>query len=146
MKTFSFLSNFFNNQSSLSDEEQTKLFEDLLFLVLSRASRSDLDISEVEIEKIQQLLKDTAGIEASQQEIRTAGMSELYEVAPLEKYASKSAKALTVKQRHAILKALYEVIGIDGVFSHSEAEFFDSIASGMRLRPIEMMGAEVDGA
>lgn len=146
MKTFSFLSTFFNNQSSLSEEDQTKLFEDLLFLVLSRASRSDLDISEVEIEKIQQILKDTAGIEASQQEIRTAGMSELYEVAPLEKYAAKSAKGLTVKQRHKILKALYEVIGIDGVFSHTEADFFDSIAKAMRLRPVEMMGADIDGA
>ena len=145
MKKFSFLSNFFNSQPSLSSEEQTKLFEDLLFLVLSRASRSDLDISEVEIESIQKILKDSAGIEASQQDIRTAGMSELYEVAPLEKYASRSAKALTVKQRHIIIKALYEVIGIDGVYSHSEADFFDNIASAMRLRPVEMMGAEIDG-
>ena len=145
MKKCSFLSNFFNIQPSLSSEEQTKLFEDLLFLVLSRASRSDLDISEVEIESIQKILKDSAGIEASQQDIRTAGMSELYEVAPLEKYASRSAKALTVKQRHIILKALYEVIGIDGVYSHSEADFFDNIASAMRLRPVEMMGAEIDG-
>ena len=146
MKKFSFLQNFFNSQSSLSDEERTKLFEDLLFLVLSRASRSDLDISAVEIEKIQQILKDAAGIEASQQDIRTAGMSELYEVAPIEKFASKSAKALSVKQRHIILKALYEVVGIDGVYSLSEADFFDNIASAMRLRPIEMMGAEIDGA
>lgn len=146
MKKLSLLSKFFNSQSSLSEDEQTKLFEDLIFLVLSRASRSDLDISEVEIEKIQQLLKDKAGIEASQQEIRTAGMSELYEVAPLEKYTAKSSKSLTVKQRHTILEALYEVVGIDGVYSHSEADFFDSIASAMHLRPIEMMGAEIDGA
>ena len=146
MKKFAFLSTFLNNQPALSDADQTKLFEDLLFLVLSRASRSDLDISEVEIEKIQQLLKDTAGIDASEQDIRTAGMSELYEVAPLEKYATKSAKVLSVKQRHTILKALYEVVGIDGVYSHSEANFFDNIAAAMRLRPIEMMGAEIDGA
>lgn len=146
MKKFSFLSTFFNNQPSLSSEEQNKLFEDLLFLTLSRASRSDLDISEVEIEKIQQILKNTAGIEASKQEIRTAGMSELYEVAPLEKYISRSSRGLSVKQRYLILKALYEVIGIDGVYSHTEAEFFDEIASSMRLRPVEMMGAEIDGA
>lgn len=146
MKKFSFLQNFFNSQSSLSEEERTKLFEDLLFLVLSRASRSDLDISAVEIETIQKILEDSAGIEASQQDIRTAGMSELYEVAPIEKFASKSAKVLSVKQRQIILKALYEVVGIDGVYSHSEADFFDNIASAMKLRPIEMMGAEIDGA
>ena len=73
-------------------------------------------------------------------------MSELYEVAPLEKYASKASKSLTVKQRQIILEALFKVIAIDGVFSHAEADFFDSIASSMRLRPVEMMGAEIDGA
>jgi len=144
MKKFSFLNKTFNSQPSLSADEQEKLFQDLLFLVLSRASRSDLDISEVEIETIQKILKDTGGIETTPQEIRTAGMSELYEVAPIEKYASRTSRSLTIKQRHTILKALYEVVGIDGVYSHSEAQFFDSIAGAMRLRPIEMMGAEID--
>jgi len=146
MSTFSFLKGIFGGDQSLSAEEQSKLFEELLFLTLSRASRSDLDISEVEVAKIQQILKDAAGIEASDQEIRTAGMSELYEVAPLEKYAAKASKGLTVEQRRTIVTALYEVIGIDGKFSQSEAEFFDSIASAMNLKPIELMGAEIDGA
>jgi len=146
MKTFSFLSNVFKNQPSLSAEEQKKLFEDLLFLVLSRASRSDMDISDVEVDKIQQILQDSAGVETTNEEIRTAGMSAIYEEAPLENYASKTSKSLTVKQRYTIVKSLYDVIGADGVFSHSEAEFFDKIASSMRLRPVEMMGAEIDGA
>ena len=49
-------------------------------------------------------------------------------------------------QRRSIVAALYEVIGVDGKFSHSEAEFFDSIANAMNLRPIELLGADVDGA
>lgn len=145
MKTFSFLSNVFKNQPSLSAEEQKKLFEDLLFLVLSRASRSDMDISDVEVDKIKQILQEAAGVETTNEEIRTAGMSEIYEEAPLENYASKTSKSLTVKQRYTIVKSLYDVIGADGVFSLSEAEFFDKIASAMRLRPVEMMGAEIDG-
>jgi uncharacterized tellurite resistance protein B-like protein len=116
----------------------------MLFLTLSRASRSDLDISEVEIARIQHILKDVAGIEASEQEIRTAGMSELYEVAPIEKYAAKAAKGLSVKQRYTIVHALYDVIGVDGKVSLTEAHFFDNIASAMNLKPIEMMGAEID--
>lgn len=144
MSTFSFLTNIFGGAGSLSEEEQTKLFEEMLFLTLSRASRSDLDISEVEIVRIQQILKESAGIEATEQEIRTAGMSELYEVAPLEKYAAKAAKGLTVHQRHSIVKALYDVIGIDGKVSVTEAVFFDNIANAMNLKPIELMGAEID--
>lgn len=128
----------------MSAEDQTKLFEELLLLTLSRASRSDLDISEVEVAKIQQILKD-AGIDASTQEIRTAGMSELYEVAPLEKYVAKASRGLSVSQRRTIVSSLYEVIGIDGKFSHSEAEFFNTIASAINLKPLELLGAEVDG-
>ena len=146
MRGFSFLSKIFGGEHSLSADDQNKLFEELLFLTLSRASRSDLDISEVEVAKIQQILKDVAGIDATEQEIRTAGMSELYEVAPLEKYAAKAARKLSSKQRVAIVSALYEVIGVDGKFSHTEAAFFDTIATAMNLRPIELLGADIDGA
>lgn len=145
MSTFSFLSSIFGGEQSLSAEEQSKLFEELLFLTLSRASRSDLDISSVEVAKIQQILKDAAGIDASEQEIRTAGMSELYEVAPLEKYVAKASKGLSVAQRRTIVTALFEVIGIDGKFSMTEAEFFNNIATSMNLKPLELLGAEIDG-
>jgi uncharacterized tellurite resistance protein B-like protein len=146
MSTFSFISKIFGGDHSVSSEEQSKLFEELLFLTLSRASRSDLDISEVEVAKIQQILKDAAGIDATDQEIRTAGMSELYEVAPLEKYVAKAAKSLSVAQRHTIVASLFEVISVDDKVSLSEAEFFDSVAGSMHLKPIEMMGAEIDGS
>ena len=144
MSTFSFLKGIFGGDQSLSAEEQNKLFEELLFLTLSRASRSDLDISEVEIAKIQMILRDAAGIEATEQEIRTAGMSELYEVAPLEKYAAKASKGLSVEQRRLIVAALFEVIGIDGKYSLTEADFFNHIADAMNLTPIELMGAHID--
>jgi len=145
MSRFSFVKKLFGGEQSLSGEEQTKLFEELLFLTLSRASRSDLDISQVEVSKIQEILKDVAGIDSSEQEIRTAGMSELYEVAPLEKYVAKASKSLSVDQRRIIVSGLFELIGVDGKYSLTEAEFFNKIASAMNLTPIEMMGAQIDG-
>ena len=145
MSTFSFISGIFRGDRSLSEEEQTKLFEELLFMTLSRASRSDLDISSVEVAQIQKILKDAAGIEASEQEIRTAGMSELYEVAPIEKYVAKASKGLQVSQRRTIVSSLYKVIAIDGKVSQTEADFFDNIANAVSLKPIELMGADIDG-
>jgi len=144
MSKFSFLTNIFGGEQSLSEDEQNKLFEELLFLTLSRASRSDLDISEVEITTIQQILKESAAIEATEQEIRTAGMSELYEVAPLDKYVAKASKGLTAAQRYKIIAALHQVIAVDGKVSATEADFFDNIANAMNLRPVEMVGAEID--
>jgi uncharacterized tellurite resistance protein B-like protein len=145
MSTFSFISGIFGGDHSLSEEDQTKLFEELLFMTLSRASRSDLDISSVEVAQIQEILKDAAGIDASEQEIRTAGMSELYEVAPIEKYVAKVAKRLKVSQRRTIVSSLYKVICVDGKVSQTEADFFDNIANAVNLKPIELMGAEIDG-
>ncbi len=146
MSTFSFIKKIFGGEASLSGEEQTKLFEELLFLTLSRASRSDLDISEVEVSKIQEILKDVAGIESTEQEIRTAGMSELYEVAPLEKYVSKASTGLSKAQRITVVQALFNVISVDERVSQSEADFFNNVASSLDLSPIELMGAEIDGA
>ena len=146
MSTFSFIKKIFGGHSGLSSEEQQKLFEEVLFLTLSRASRSALDISEVEVVKIREILKEVTGIEASDQEIRTAGMSELYEVAPLEKYVSKAAADLSASQRVTIVHALFKVIAADGRVSQTEADFFNSIADSIKLTPIEFMGAEVDGA
>lgn len=144
MSKFSFLGDIFRRDNTPSEEEQTKLFEEMLFLTLSRASRSDLDISAVEVTKIQQILKEAAGIDASEQDVRTAGMSELYEVAPLEKYAAKAAKSLSVEQRQTIVEALFDVISVDDRVSLQEANFFDNIASAMALRPIEMLGGEIE--
>lgn len=146
MSKFSFIKKIFGGEGSVSSDEQTKLFEELLFLTLSRASRSDLDISEIEVSRIQSILKDVADIDATDQEIRTAGMSELYEVAPLDKYVAKAAKSLSVKQRHTIVASLFDVISVDDRVSMSEAEFFDSVAGAMNLKPIELLGAEIDGA
>jgi uncharacterized tellurite resistance protein B-like protein len=145
MSTFSFISGIFGGDHSLSEGDQTKLFEELLFMTLSRASRSDLDISSVEVAQIQKILKEVAGIDASEQEIRTAGMSELYEVAPIEKYVAKASKGLKISQRRTIVSSLYEVIGADGKVSQTEADFFDNIANAVNLKPIELMGAEIDG-
>ena len=145
MSKFSFISRIFGGEQSLSVEEQTKLFEEVLLLTLSRASRSDLDISAVEVEKIQQILKDAANIEVSGQEIRTAGMSELYEVAPLEKYVAKASKGLSGDQRGVIISSLFDVISVDEKVSKTEADFYNVIAKAMGLKSIEMSGVKIDG-
>ena len=144
MSTFSFISKIFGSDDSLSEQDQQKLFEELLFLTLSRASRSDLDISDVEVSKIQEIIKRDGGIEASEQEIRTAGMSELYEIAPLEKYVAKASKGLKPEQCATIFAALYELINVDNRISVTEAEFVNGIANAMNLQPVELLGAKID--
>ena len=75
MSTFSFIRKIFAGDASISAEDQSKLFEELMLLTLSRASRADLDISAVEIEIIKRILKDSVGLDASEKDIRVAGNS-----------------------------------------------------------------------
>lgn len=144
MSTFSFLSDIFSDERELSAEERGKLFEELMLLTLSRASRADLDTSEVEVAKIQKVLKESADIDVSVKEIRVAAMSELYEEAPLEKYAAKAAQHLSVANRRAVIRALYDVISANDNVSGPEADFLDTIADIMNLRPSELLGADID--
>lgn len=143
MSTFAFIKRIFGGDE-IAPEEQKALFEELLFLTLARASRSDLDISSVEISQIQSILKEEADLEKDEQEIRTAGMSELYEEAPLDRYVAKVAGQLTVAHRQTIVRSLYAVIGADGRFTRSEANFFNNIAEALELEPVELLGAQVD--
>ena len=87
MKSFSRLKSVFGNKS-LPEEEQRKLYEELLLLTLARASRTDLDTAQVEVDSVLALLKSN-GIEASAEDVRLTAMSELFEVASLEKYLAK---------------------------------------------------------
>lgn len=143
MSAFSFITKVFGG-TTVSAEEQQKLFEELMFMTLSRAARSDLDVSSVEVSTIQTILKDAVGMDASEQEVRVASMSELYEEAPLERYVAKTAPSLTVEQRYVVLSSLYKLISVDGKVTLTEADFFDSVANALDLKPIEMMGAEID--
>lgn len=142
--SFSSLKDVFGANKELTAEQQQELFEELLFLTLSRASRSDLDISEVEISKIRESLKEFAGIEATDQEIRMAGMSELYDVASFESYASNAATELSKQQRYKIVLALFRVISADSKVNEAEADFFDELTEILKLRPIELLGANIE--
>ena len=63
-------------------------------MVLARASSSDANIHEVEIETIQNIVKAETGTELSSQEVRKAARTELYESTSLAKYLNSAQKKL----------------------------------------------------
>ena len=142
MKSFSLLKSVFGNKS-LPEEEQRKLYEELLFLTLARASRTDLDTAQVEVDKVEAILKSN-GIESSAEDIRLAAMSELFEVASLEKYLAKGGQQLSVAYRQKIVSGLLDVIESDGHVGSAEAIFFNDVANSLDLAPIQLVGATVD--
>ena len=67
--------NFF--QSKPREEEQNELAQEVMLMVLARATSADTNIKDVEIEKVE-VLKDHLNVDYEAADVRVAANSELY--------------------------------------------------------------------
>ena len=126
--------------SEPSAEEQAQLAKAVMLMTLARATASDTNIKDIEIEKVREVLLARTGDDFSSSEIRVAANSELYEKAPLDKYLSTSAKQMSSADRVSIAQALAEVIQADGRVSNPEINFFNACVSALGITAAELMG------
>lgn len=111
----------------LSEEERNNLVKETMVMTLARVTRSDSNIEAVEIEKVQQVIKDQLGEDLTAADIRVAASSELFEAEPLDRYLSKAGYLLNDADKEQIARALAEVIHADGEVRSNETDFFDSV-------------------
>ena len=126
--------------SDISEEEQKALYQEVLLMVLARASSSDSNIQPVEIETIQEMVSRETGNEITSQDVRKAGRTELYESTPLAKYLSSAAKKLDDADRVQVIQLLAEVIKSDTEISVLEIDFFNMVATSLNATPAEIIG------
>jgi uncharacterized tellurite resistance protein B-like protein len=130
--------------SDVSPEEQRKLFEEVLLMVLARASSSDTSIQRIEVKTIMQIVERETGNVISEQDVRRAARTELYESTPLAKYLSSAGKKLLDRDRVAIVHLLAEVIRSDTEVSALEVDFFNMVAGALQATPAEIAGLTAD--
>ncbi|MFK7733359.1 MAG: TerB family tellurite resistance protein [Pseudomonadales bacterium] len=121
-------------------KEKEDLYKEMLVMTLARATRADLVTDDREVSKVQDILCATLGADVSAKDIRVAASSELYETAPIEKYLATVGPKIDADQRQAIIRALIDVFKADGRVSDSECDFFDMVASSLKLTPAELAG------
>lgn len=126
--------------SEPTEEERAQLREEVMLMVLARATAADLNISSVEIETVRETILEKTGRELTEAEIRVAANSELFEKAPLKRYVATSAKSLTHAERVEIIQALAQVIHSDDRTGAREAEFFEQMVEAMQLGPDDVAG------
>ena len=126
--------------SEISAEEQQELFKEVLLMVLARASSSDSSIQSIEIRTIQRIVERETGVAVTEQDVRKAARTELYESTPLAKYVASTAKDLLDQDRVAIVHLLAEVIRSDTEVSVLEIDFFNRIAKALNATPAEIAG------
>ena len=130
--------------SDVSPEEQRELFEEVLLMVLARASSSDTSIQRIEVKTIMQIVERETGNAISEQDVRRAARTELYESTPLAKYLSSAGKKLLDRDRVAIVHLLAEVIRSDTEVSALEVDFFNMVAGALQATPAEIAGLSAD--
>ena len=135
---FSSLKNMIRNNDE--DNDAKALFEEVLLLVLARASRVDSNIDSIEVRHVQRALKEITGTDYSEAEVQTAASSEIFETQSLEKTLAKASGKLSTENKAAILRCLTELLQSDDVIRDPELEFFDHVAVALRASPSEIAG------
>jgi len=143
IESFSHIIEFFSGGDKQPDETQKRsLVEEVLLLVLSRATNADSNINPVEVETVQQIFREAVDSEVSIKDIRVAAISDLYKEATLERYLSKMAGKIALEDRQMIVKSLSRVIKVDGKVSPFEVEFFNGVTKALGLTAAQTAGLE----
>ena len=126
--------------SELDPSTQKELYKEVLLMVLARASSSDANIHEVEIETIQNIVQKETGEELTTQDVRKAARTELYESVPLSNYLGSASRDLSDTDRVRVIQLLADVIKSDTEVSVLEVDFFNMVAGALRVTPAEVAG------
>ena len=136
---FDSISKLVRDSKSKAHHKQ-ELYQEVLVMVLARATRADSNVEKVEITKVREVLKQQLNIDFSDAEIRTAASSEIVESKSLERYLSSATRKLDEKERTIILASLASVIRSDEEVRVFELDFFDRVALALRASPSEIAG------
>ena len=138
--SFNSLKNMMTNHGE--DNDARALLEEVLLLVLARASRVDSNVDSIEVRHVQKALKEKTGAEYSEAEVQTAASSEIFETQSLERTLAKASGKLSSENKAEILHCLAELLRSDDAIRHPELEFFDHVAAALRASPSEIAGLQ----
>ena len=132
--------------SDVSEEERHELYKEVLCMTLSRAADADINIQNVEVDRIREILKEHTGEDFSAGDIRIAARTELYAEASLVKYLNSVRDRMHNADRVDTIHALADVFRSDEEVSVLEIDFFNSVAEALRVTPAEIAGLTAGAA
>jgi uncharacterized tellurite resistance protein B-like protein len=126
--------------AEMSPDHENDLFQEVLLMTLARAANADVSIQNVEVERIQVILKEHTGSEFSTADIRVAAREEIYAEATLVKYLRGAQKKLTDNHCMQIVQALTAVFRSDSTISGLEVDFFNNVVDALNVTPAQIAG------
>ena len=129
--------------SDISEDKQNELFKEVLLMTLARAADADINIQAIEVERIQQIVKEHTDEDVSAADVRIAARAELYAEAGLRKYLAKVQGKMKPEHRVETVQSLAEIFRSDHVVSPLEIDFFDRVATSLAVTPSQIAGLVV---
>lgn len=118
--------------------EEGNLLHDTLLRTLARMSYADANINCGEVETIRRIYNDVTGKDVSEADVRVASRADLYERQPFDKYLLGVQKKISTEDKMVIMRALAEVIRVDGNVSPGEIDFFNQVGNALKLNPADL--------
>lgn len=126
--------------SEVSEDQHNDLFKEVLLMTLARAADADINIQNVEVDRIREIIKEHTGEDVSAADVRVAARAELYAEANLRKYLAKVGRKMKPEHRAQAVGALADVFRSDADVSVLEVDFFNRTAEAMGATPAEIAG------
>ncbi|MDH3337265.1 MAG: TerB family tellurite resistance protein [Gammaproteobacteria bacterium] len=126
--------------SDVNEGEREELYKEVLLMTLARAADADINIQNVEVDRIREILKEHTGDDFSASDIRVAARAELYAEASLRKYLASVRSKLADKYRVDTVRALADVFRSDKNVSVLEIDFFNGVVEALQVSPAEVAG------
>ena len=126
--------------SEVSEEQQNELFKEVLVMTLARAADADINIQTVEVDRIQEIIKEHTGEDVSAADIRVAARAELYAEATLRKYLASVRRKMAEQDRVSTVHALSDVFRSDKSVSVLEVDFFNGVVEALGVTPAQIAG------
>ena len=126
--------------SDLSEGEREELRTEVMLMTLARAADADINIQNVEVDRIREILKEKTGEEFSSADVRVAARADLYAEANLRKYLATVRKKLHPQDRADVVQALADVFRSDSNVSVLEIDFFNRTVEALNATPAQIAG------
>jgi uncharacterized tellurite resistance protein B-like protein len=126
--------------SDIGEDKQNELFKEVLLMTLARAADADINIQSIEVERIQEIIKQHTGEDVSSADVRVAARAELYAEAGLRKYLAKVHGKMKPEHRAETVQALADIFRSDHVVNPLEIDFFNGVAESLAVTPAQIAG------
>ena len=135
--SFNPVSNFIKQltRKSTTEKVRSKAF----LLALSRTTSADTNIRDIEVQKVQELLKEHSGKDYSTSDIRVAAKSYRYEKEPLDRFIARASKRLSQEDKIDIAFGMMAIMKSDGRVGSMERKYYDRMVGSLKLTPSQLM-------